>query len=75
MAPVVAEIALEHRNTFAVARLNNDENRETIQKYQIRGQPIYLVFQDGKDVGRFRGEMPKDVLVKRILSVIDVEEN
>jgi thioredoxin-like negative regulator of GroEL len=75
MAPVVAEVALENRNTFAFAKLDMDENLETVRKYKPNGHPVYIVFQDGKDVGRFRGEMPKDVLVKRILSVIDVEEN
>ena len=77
MVPVVTEVALEYRNTFAVAKLNNDENRETIQKYQIRGQPIYLVFQDGKIVegGRFGGAMPKAQFVQKVLSAIDVEGN
>ena len=75
MVPVVAEIALENKDTFVVAKLNNDENRETIQKYGIRGQPIYIIFQDGEVVGRFGGETPKDKFVQNVLSVIDVEEN
>ena len=75
MVPVVTEIALENRNTFIVAKLNNDENRETIQKYGIRGQPIYLVFQDGEVVGRFAGETPKDEFVQKVFNLIDVEEN
>ena len=75
MVPVVTEVALEYRNTFAVARLNNDENPKTIQKYLIRGQPIYLVFQDGEIVGRFGGERPKDQFVQKILSAIDIEGN
>ena len=75
MVPVVTEVALEYRNTFAVARLNNDENPKTIQKYLVRGQPIYIVFQDGKIVGRFGGERPKDQFVQKILSAINIEEN
>ena len=78
MAPVVAEIALEHKDTFVVAKLNNDENRETIQKYRIIGQPIYLVFQDGEVVGRlgrFVDANAKAELLKKILNVIDVAEN
>ena len=75
MAPVVAEIALENRNTFAFAKYDMDENREIVPKYQVRGRPAYIVFQDGEVVGRFAGEMPKDELIQKILSVIDVEEN
>ena len=78
MAPVVAEIALENKNTFVVARLDMDDNLETIRKYrdQIRGQrPVYIVFQDGGVVGRFAGETPKDEFVQKVLNLIDVEEN
>ena len=67
MVPVVAEIALEHKDTFVVAKLNNDENRETIQKYGIRGQPIYIIFKEGKEVDRFLGETPKAEFVRKVL--------
>ena len=75
MAPVVAEIALEHKDTFIVAKLNLFDNPTTSQKYQLfrAGHPAYFVFQDGEEVGRFRGEMSKAVLLRNILSVIDVE--
>lgn len=75
MAPVVAKIASEKKDTFVVARLNNDKNPNTIRKYLVRGQPVYIVFQDGKTVGRFAREMPKDQLVQKILSAIDIEGN
>ena len=75
MVPVVAEVALENRNTFAVAKLDVEESRQTTRKYQIRGTPTYIVFQDGEVVGRFGGAMPKNHLLQQILSVINVEEN
>ena len=71
MAPVVAEIALENRNTFAVAKLNIKNARQTLQKYPIRGTPTYMVFQDRKRVGTFAGAMPKAQLLQRILGAID----
>jgi len=43
MVPVVTEIALENKDTFIVAKLNNDENRETVKEYGIRYQPIYII--------------------------------
>ena len=78
MAPVVAEIALENKNTFIVAKLNSLENPKTSEKYQLHrvGHPTYLVFQDGKEAGqRFRGVKTKAKLLAEILSVIDVAEN
>ena len=70
MAPVVAQIALENRNTFAVAKLNI-KNRQTTGKYQVRIHPTYMVFQDGKAVGSFRGVMPKAQLLQNILGAIN----
>ena len=77
MAPVVAQIALENKNTFIIAKLNSFNNPTTSEKYQLDriGHPTYLVFQDGEKVEHFRGEMPKAELLRNILSVIDVEEN
>lgn len=75
MAPVVAKIASEKKDTFVVARLNNDKNPNTIRKYLVRGQPVYIVFQDGEIVGRFAREMPKDQLVQKILSALNIKGN
>ena len=73
MAPVVAQIALENQNTFAVAKLNIKNARQTLQKYPIRQTHTYMVFQDGKLVGNFRGVIPKAQLLQSILNVIEVE--
>ena len=75
MAPVVAEIALEYKDTFIVAKLNAINNPETSRKYQVRGHPTYIVFQNGKDLGRFGGETPKAKFVQNVLNVIGVEDN
>ena len=75
MAPVVAEIALEHKDTFIVAKLNAINNPETSRKYQVRGHPTYLVFQGGELVKRFGGQTPKAEFVQKVLNAIDVEEN
>ena len=75
MAPVVAEIALENRNTFAVAKMNvsDADSRQTTGKYQVRTHPTYIVFQDGKFVRSYTGRMTKAQLLKNILSVINIE--
>ena len=73
MAPVVAEIALEHKDTFIVARMNAIKNQKTSGKYQVRGHPSYLVFQDGELVKRFGGQTPKAEFVQNVRNAIDVE--
>jgi thioredoxin 1 len=73
MAPVVAEVALENRNTFAVAKYDMDDNRKITGEYQVRGRPAYVVFQDGEIVERFSGVTAKNTFVKKILDAIVVE--
>lgn len=71
MAPVVAEIARENRNTFAVAKMNIAQGRQTTGKYQVRAHPTYIVFKDGKLVGRSAQEMTKAQLLQNILGAIN----
>ena len=75
MAPVVAQIALENRNTFAVAKLNIKDGRQTLRKYRIRQTPTYMVFQDGERGATFAGVIPKDQFVQKVLTAIDIEGN
>ena len=70
MKPVIESVALEHRKTFIIGRLDIDENRQTAGKYKVNGIPTYLVFRDGKVVGRFAGAMPKQVFVRSILDAL-----
>lgn len=70
MAPVVAQIASENRDTFAVAKYDMDHNREMIAKFRVQGRPAYLIFKDGKVVGRTAREQTKGQLLQVILDAI-----
>ena len=72
MKPIVDSVALEHRNTFIVGRLDIDENRGIAWEYRVSGIPTYIVFRDGKVVGRFAGAMPKDDFVNKILDALTI---
>ena len=70
MKPIVESVALEHRETFIIGKLDIDENPLTPRKYNVGGIPAYLVFRDGALVARFVGAMPKEVFVKSILDAL-----
>ncbi|MCG9132794.1 thioredoxin family protein [Candidatus Poribacteria bacterium] len=70
MKPVVASVVLEHRDTFIIGKLDIDENRQTTEKYKVKGIPTYVVFRDGVEVSRFAGAMPKAVFEQRILTAL-----
>ena len=70
MKPIVESVALEHRDTFIIGKLDIDENRQTTEKYKVKGIPAYVVFRNGAEVARFAGAMPKDIFVRRILDAL-----
>ena len=74
MRPVVAEVALEYRETFSFVKLDVNTQPEKTAEYRIRGTPTYIVFKDGELVQGFAGAMPKAELVQRILGSLEIEE-
>ena len=67
MVPVVAKVAEENRNTFAVAKYDMDDHKDAIGKYKVRGRPAYVIFRDGKLVVQFSGVFKEEILTKKIL--------
>lgn len=70
MKPIIESVALEHRDTFIIGKLDIDENRQTTDEYNVKGIPTYVVFRNGAEVTRFAGAMPKDIFVRRILDAL-----
>ncbi len=70
MRPIVESVALEHRDTFIIGKLDIDENRQTTAKYKVKGIPAYVVFRNGAEIGRFAGAMPKDHFIQQILKAL-----
>ena len=70
MRPVLGAVALEHRDTLIVGRLDIDQNRRTTGEYKVAGVPTYIVFRDGKVVTRFAGAMPKSVFMEKIFNAL-----
>ena len=70
MRPTVDAVASEYRETFIIAKLDIDKNRETAGEYGGQGIPAYIVFRDGEVVGKFVGAMPEAAFVQRILDTL-----
>ena len=74
MKPVVTAVALEYRDTFTFAKLDVNTQPQKTREYNIRGTPTYIVFRDGEIAGAFSGALPSNVLVERILGILEIEE-
>ena len=75
MAPIIKEVASENKETFLIAKLDTDRNRQTVLKYRIEAIPTFIVFRDGKITGRFVGGMQKAGLVHHIRQAINNQGN
>jgi thioredoxin 1 len=59
IAPIIEELAREYGKKVLIGKLNVDENPETAERFQIFSIPTLLVMQNGKEVDRIVGLVPK----------------
>ena len=50
IAPILEEISSEYSNKLTVAKIDVDENPEMPSKYQVRGIPTMILFNNGNIV-------------------------
>ena len=65
MAPVLAEIAVEHPE-WKVCKINVDEEPELSNKFRISAIPTILLFRDGKQVSSAMGYQDKATLIRAL---------
>ncbi|GAA4687986.1 thioredoxin [Pseudonocardia yuanmonensis] len=63
VAPVLDEIAGEHKDNLTVAKLDIDANGKTAQQYQVMSIPTMILFKDGQPVKTIVGAKPKAALL------------
>jgi thioredoxin 1 len=66
LAPVLAEIAEEHRDKVTVAKVNVDNEPDIAMKYNVTGIPLLGVFKNGQLVKQLVGVRPKAALVSEL---------
>ncbi len=70
IAPFLDDLARDMEGRLTVAKVNIDENRETPQKYGVRGIPTMLLFKDGHVAATKIGALPKNKLYEWVESVL-----
>ena len=60
IAPMLEKVADEFADTLTIAKIEVDEgeNMKIAGKYQVRGFPTLILFQNGEETGRFSGAKP-----------------
>jgi thioredoxin 2 len=68
MAPEFAKAAQELRGEVRFAKINTEDFPAVSQKHGIRGIPLMIVFQNGREVARQAGAMPAAQIVNFVRS-------
>ena len=64
--PILEGIDASGEINTRIVKLNTDENGEVAQKYGIMSIPTLILFEDGKEIARFEGVQPENVLKSKI---------
>ena len=70
IAPVVEELAKEYTGQVKIVKMNVDENIETPNNYNVRSIPTLILFQEGNELDRLVGVVPKSTLEEMIKKVL-----
>lgn len=70
VAPVLEEIAKEHKGKLKIAKLDIDENPGTARDYQVMSIPTLILFEGGKPVKQIVGAKPKAALLSDLSDVL-----
>ena len=68
MAPALDEVAHEHPGQVLVAKLDTDRNPNAATRFNIRGIPTLIVFQNGRETKRQTGALRREQ-IERLLDL------
>jgi thioredoxin 1 len=67
LAPILKEVKDSLGERITILKIDVDKNQELSSKYQVRGVPTMILFQNGKQLWRQSGVLTKDEIIKNIV--------
>ena len=67
LSPVLKEVKDSLGDTISIIKIDVDKNQQISSKYQVRGVPTMILFQNGKQLWRQSGVLTKGQIIKTIL--------
>jgi len=74
ISPVVEELAGEYEGRLRAVKVNVDDSPDVAIRYGIMSIPALVFFNDGREVGRVVGAVPKARLAGTVEQVLDAAE-
>lgn len=66
LMPVLKELKEELRESITILKIDVDKNQELAARYQVKGVPTLMLFQNGKLLWRQSGVLTKNELLQII---------
>lgn len=70
LAPIIKEVKSELGDQLKIIKIDIDKNHRAASQYHVRGVPTMILFQNGIQLWRQSGVVPKDELIGIIKSKI-----
>ena len=67
LAPILKQVKESLGERVTILKIDVDKNQELSSKYQVRGVPTMILFQNGKQLWRQSGVLNKDEIIKTIV--------
>ena len=70
LTPVFEELSKDYTGKLQFAKLSTEQFPEVAANHDVQGIPCLIIFHKGKEVDRIVGFAPKEVLKKKIDTVL-----
>ena len=70
LGPVIEEIAQSYDGKAKIGKVNTEEQAELAGEYGVISIPTMILFKDGKPVDTVIGAVPKNVITKKLDSLV-----
>ncbi len=67
LAPILKEVKDSMGDRISILKIDVDKNQGLASKYQVRGVPTMVLYQNGKQLWRQSGVLTKDQIIKIII--------
>jgi thioredoxin 1 len=71
LAPVLKQVKEELGDKIKIIKIDTDKNQDLAIKYQVRGVPTMILFQNGKQLWRQSGVLSKEQIMEVIIDKSD----
>ena len=67
LAPILKQVKDNLGERITILKIDVDKNQSIASKYQVRGVPTLILFQNGKQLWRQSGVLSKEEIIKTIV--------